>query len=56
MNQGLYQRTSTVRTISHEDDREKVELFFSCRKLKDMDTFSKSDPNLLLSRKVGSNW
>lgn len=54
--QKTFTRTSTIRDIAHEDDREKVEIYFSCRKLKDMDTFSKSDPKLLLSRKVGAGW
>ena len=26
------------------DDREKIELYLSCRKLKDLDVLSKSDP------------
>jgi hypothetical protein len=30
------------------DAREKVELFFSGRKLADLDTFSKSDPQVIL--------
>jgi hypothetical protein len=35
------------------DDREKVELFISCRGLKDMDTFSKSDPQVTVYFKKG---
>ena len=30
-------------------DREKIELYFQCKNLKDMDTFSKSDPQLVVS-------
>ena len=39
------------------DDKETVELFFSCRNLKDMDLIGKSDPILRLLRHVdGNNW
>ena len=48
----MLQRTNTLKSVTHQDDREKVELFFSCRKLKDLDTFSKSDPKLTLFRKI----
>ena len=33
-----------------------VNLFVSGRKLKDLDTFSKSDPQCLLYEKRGNNW
>lgn len=36
-------------------DREKVEFFFSCRSLKNMDVFSKSDPQIIFSVKTPSN-
>ena len=36
-------------------DREKVEFFLSCRSLKNMDVFSKSDPQIILSIKTPSN-
>lgn len=40
----------------HEDS-ESVELFFSCRNLKDMDLIGKSDPQLTLEKHVeGNNW
>ena len=31
------------------DDKEKIELFISCRSLKNLDTFSKSDPQVIVS-------
>lgn len=38
-------------------DSQKVELFFSCRNLLDLDTFSKSDPRLTLYQQVqGGAW
>ena len=45
--------------IAHEDKKNKlydqVEIFVSCTKLKDMDTFSKSDPLCILSEYNDSN-
>ena len=39
------------------DDQETVELFFSCRALKDADLVGKSDPQLTLEKHVeGNNW
>lgn len=39
------------------DDHETVELFFSCRNLKDADIIGKSDPQLTLEKHVeGHNW
>lgn len=39
------------------DDHETVELFFSCRNLKDADIIGKSDPQLTLEKHVeGNNW
>ena len=37
------------------DDREKVELYFSCRKLLNKDTFSKTDPQLFISYRTQKN-
>jgi hypothetical protein len=36
-------------------DREKIEVFFSCRKLKNKDVFSKSDPKLSFFQKNSNN-
>lgn len=42
---------------SFMDDRETVELFFSCWNLKDQDIIGKSDPQLTLEKHVdGNNW
>ena len=49
------QRTKTINEVSN-DDREKVEIYFSCRNLKDMDVFSKTDPQLKLYKKIGKSW
>ena len=49
-------RSDTIRAVTHDDDREKVEIYFSCRKLKKLDVFSESDPRIILYRKVGSQW
>lgn len=39
------------------DDKEVVELFFSCRNLKNKDLIGKSDPILRLYRHIdGNNW
>ena len=32
--------------LPYNDDRETIELFISCRNLKDLDVFSKSDPKV----------
>ena len=37
------------------EDKETVELFFSCRNLKDKDIFSKSDPILTLKKQINVN-
>ena len=37
------------------EDKETVELFFSCRNLKDKDVFSKSDPLLILKKQINQN-
>lgn len=34
-----------------QDDREKIEMFVSCRSLKNCDTFSKSDPQVIFKVK-----
>ena len=41
-----------------QDDREKIEIYVSCRSLKDMDTFSKSDPQVIMYTKGKNqkNW
>lgn len=41
--------------MDYQSDREKVELFISCRSLKNMDVFSKSDPQVILLLKTPSN-
>jgi len=33
-----------ISTVTHNDDREEIELYVSCRNLRNMDTFSKTDP------------
>lgn len=45
-------------TTYYNDDREKVEIFFSARNLKNKDQMSKTDPIFLLyqKEKVNSNW
>lgn len=43
-------------TFLEEEDKEKVELFISCRKLKDLDTLSKSDPQVRLYEQVKKGW
>lgn len=50
----MLQRTQTLHRNSGPDDREQVEIFFSCRKLKNMDTFSKSDSKVLFFRQLRS--
>jgi hypothetical protein len=35
---------------------QKIELFIKCMKLKDMDTFSKSDPICRVYLKMNNNW
>ena len=37
------------------DDREQIELFISCRSLKDMDVMSKSDPQVIMSVQNNAN-
>ena len=34
--------------IIEQEDRKKIELFISCRSLIEMDTFSKSDPYVIM--------
>jgi hypothetical protein len=53
----MYNRR-TVQTIGHspDDAKEKVEVFFSARGLLDMDTFSKSDPQLKLYQQTANGW
>mmetsp|Transcript_20767 Transcript_20767/g.18181 ORF Transcript_20767/g.18181 Transcript_20767/m.18181 type:complete len:196 (-) Transcript_20767:499-1086(-) len=41
----MYQRSQTVSIL---EDQEKVELFLSCRKLKNMDYFSLTDPQIIV--------
>ena len=45
-------------TFLEEEDKEKVELFIACRKLRDLDTLSKSDPQVRLFEQVkkGMGW
>ena len=40
----------------YQDDRQKIEIFVSCRSLKDLDTFSKSDPQVILYLKGKNGW
>ena len=48
---------SQQRTINEpNEDMEKVELFFSCRNLIDMDTFTKSDPQIRLYQRTQQGW
>jgi hypothetical protein len=35
--------------LPNQDDREKIEIFISCRSLANLDTFSKSDPFVVMS-------
>jgi len=42
--------------ITTDTDREKVELYLSCKKLKNLDGFSKSDPQVKLYHKVNDQW
>lgn len=48
----MYSRTDNQTIHEANMDSEKVELFFSCRNLLDMDTFSKSDPKLSLYQQL----
>ena len=48
----MFQRSQTLHRNSGPDDREQVEIFFSCRKLKNLDTFSKSDAKVIFSRLI----
>jgi hypothetical protein len=41
---------------SFENLSMKVELTISCRNLKDLDTFSKSDPQCKVYEKIGTKW
>ena len=43
-------------TFLEEEDKEKVELFVACRKLRDLDTLSKSDPQVRLFEQVKKGW
>jgi Ca2+-dependent lipid-binding protein len=43
-------------TFIDTEDKEQVELFFSCRKLLDLDTMSKSDPQVRLYYKTKVGW
>jgi len=41
--------------MAAQEPGEKIQIFISCRKLKDMDTFSKSDPQVHVFLKNGKN-
>ena len=51
----MYQQ-NVATTFLEEEDKEKIELFISCRKLKDLDTLSKSDPQVRLYEQVKKGW
>ena len=47
----------SMNSSSMQEDKETVELFFSCRNLRNADIVGKSDPILRLFRHVdGNNW
>ncbi len=48
-------QNSSMNTSMVLDDKETVELFFSCRNLKNKDFIGKSDPMLILKKHVTSN-